>query len=474
MFRHVSATTAGPRSGVLLTLFLTATALQAAIEVFHAQNIPSFNEYGLASRLAEVAVFSAAIASLGQAAGRVPLRRALADFLAIVIFTLSAATVFAVAMMLLTGKTDAASGYSAYVWIAFWAIACAWMLAAFWRAGEKLWRGRLRLAGARFVAAALLPVFLVPHQPIFYDDYSGFDTVDIWYWSRRALAELQPEEAPDEAYSVPAAIDVEGVFHRQDALLASTLAGVLPASGNDPQYFFLGLAPSSAQDVFRKEVRGAQSLFDRKFATRGHSALLINSEETLETVALASGSNLETALGVIGRLMNRDRDVLVLFISSHGAKGYISVDLRGFPLNGMTPVSLSAALAKSRIKNRVLIISACHSGSFIPALAGPDTLIMTAAHADRTSFGCANGRDWTYFGDALFNHAFTVETSFEKAFAKARTQIMEWEQEQKLAPSDPQIFVGAAIRKTLENMPVPRAAPNIAEDRANTSQAGRN
>jgi hypothetical protein len=39
---------------------------------------------------------------------------------------------------------------------------------------------------------------------------------------------------------------------------------------------------------------------------------------------------------------------------------------------------------------------------FVPALADARTLVITAAAADRPSFGCEDGATWTYFGDAFF------------------------------------------------------------------------
>jgi Peptidase C13 family len=100
------------------------------------------------------------------------------------------------------------------------------------------------------------------------------------------------------------------------------------------------------------------------------------------------------------------------------------------------------------------VISACHSGSFIPALANDDTLILTAARADRTSFGCSNENEWTYFGDAYFNHALrqatgSTGTSFIDAFGTAKTLVGEWEARQKVTPSEPQISVGKDVRATL-------------------------
>jgi hypothetical protein len=92
-------------------------------------------------------------------------------------------------------------------------------------------------------------------------------------------------------------------------------------------------------------------------------------------------------------------------------------------------------------RNRVVIISACHSGSFIPALASPTTLVITAARGDRTSLGCSDKRWWTYFGDAYFNHALRRDTSFTRAFAQAK----RLEAQHKLMPSLPQIAGGEAL-----------------------------
>ena len=157
--------------------------------------------------------------------------------------------------------------------------------------------------------------------------------------------------------------------------------------------------------------------------------------------------------------MRTDKDVLFLFMTSHGTEGLVSVEFPRFTLNDVTPTNLRASLDKAGIKNRVLVISACHSGSFIPALANDDTLILTAARADRTSFGCSNENEWTYFGDAYFNHALRTETSFINAFDTAKTLISEWETKQKITPSEPQISIGSAIRDRLASLKFGLATP---------------
>ena len=79
------------------------------------------------------------------------------------------------------------------------------------------------------------------------------------------------------------------------------------------------------------------------------------------------------------------------------------------------------------IKWRIIVVSACYSGGFIDPLKDEHTLIMTASAANRTSFGCGNGSEATYFGDALFQHALRFEDSFVKAFQHARERIAERE-----------------------------------------------
>jgi hypothetical protein len=121
----------------------------------------------------------------------------------------------------------------------------------------------------------------------------------------------------------------------------------------------------------------------------------------------------------------------------------------GFELDDLTPQSLKVALDRSGIRNRVVVLSACHSGSFVPTLADPTTLVITAAHAERTSFGCDDSREWTYFGDAFFNRALRKERSFERAFLQARRTISLWEKREGLESSLPQIAGGEALRQRL-------------------------
>lgn len=404
-FRRTPKGVAGVRPPTLLVLFSLWMLSVAAVDGLWAGTQLGFDEYGIIAALAGWAIFVTAITFFSKGAIRVPLSRALADSLVLntgfnlLLFGMGAGSL---AVTIWLGSQNA---FVNQVWHIVSYSLFAWLLFAFWRAGRQLWKEHHRFPGLRFLIAALLPVFLVPHHPTIYGASTSWQRYDVWYLASSYRFSSSNETGDGEQVNREPSIDFEAVLYDQPVLLNGALKRLLPSPQHKPQIYFVGMAASAAQDVFRKEVLGAQAVFDERFDTRGRSISLINSLDTAEDTPLASGTNLGLALNRIGEIMNLDKDVLVVFITSHGSREELSVSFPGFRLNQITPVGLSKILAKSRIKNRVLIISACHSGSFIPALEDSNTLIVTAAHADKTSFGCSNKRDWTYFGDAFFNHA---------------------------------------------------------------------
>jgi hypothetical protein len=68
---------------------------------------------------------------------------------------------------------------------------------------------------------------------------------------------------------------------------------------------------------------------------------------------------------------------------------------------------------------------------------------------DRTSFGCSNENEYTYFGDAYFNQELRRQSSFIAAFDGAAATIAKRERAESLERSEPQIYVGPAIRAKL-------------------------
>ena len=111
----------------------------------------------------------------------------------------------------------------------------------------------------------------------------------------------------------------------------------------------------------------------------------------------------------------------------------------------LTPQQVASTLDGAGIKNRVVIVSACYSGIFVPLLQNANSIVMTASDAKSTSFGCAPERDWTYFGDAFFRQSLHPGADFENAFDHARILIQGWELMDHAPASNPQGEFGPAL-----------------------------
>jgi hypothetical protein len=201
--------------------------------------------------------------------------------------------------------------------------------------------------------------------------------------------------------------------------------------------------------VFKREVEAVDDLFATRFGTRGRSLKLVNNAATVRDTPIASRTALAFALGHLGTLM-RDEDVLFLFLTSHGSKdGRLSLSFPPLRLDDLAADDLKAMLDAAGIRNRVVVVSACYSGAFADALAGDDTMVITASASDRNSFGCSNEAQFTYFGKAYFDEALRTTDSFSEAFDRALPVIAERERKEDYTPSMPQRRVGARIEAAL-------------------------
>lgn len=293
-----------------------------------------------------------------------------------------------------------------------------------------------QLRSAAAVAAVLL--LLAMQWLLRYDD-------TLWAPRYDAAAES------DNAYTQAMAAASEAALYAQPKLLDDALAAIAPGRPGVTDLFYIGFAGTGYQDVFLNEVTGAERVVHERFAAQGRGVLLANARRTPLERPFATATALERALGAVAAKMNKDEDVLLLFMTSHGSsKHEFQVELWPYRFDAITPERLRALLDASGITHRVLVISACYSGGFVVPLASPDTLIVTAAHAERTSFGCKDGEAWTYFGEAYFAHGLSSTGSFERAFELAIPRVAEREQREKREPSQPQISVGARIRERLQ------------------------
>ncbi len=313
-----------------------------------------------------------------------------------------------------------------YFQVAWWA---AIIMVASWRLAPALSR---RTAGVSMLGVALL---VAP---------------SIWYPRNHLWIPAEATETRNEVNEKYFALADEKGFYAQHDALQRALSALLPERPGIIDLYTLTAGLYASEDVFMKEVKFIDALMRQRFDAEGRSLVLVNNPKTVHELPLATATSLSAALKHIGSLMNREEDVLVLYVSSHGSdKHDLSVDFWPLRLKPINPAALKRALDASQIKWKVLVVSACYSGGFVAPLQDENTLIITASSATKTSFGCGNESDATYLAKALFDEALRKTYSFETAFAQARETILLREQTEKHEPSDPQIFVGAAIRERL-------------------------
>lgn len=241
----------------------------------------------------------------------------------------------------------------------------------------------------------------------------------------------------------------EAALYEQPQLLQQALDSIDPSVSGVSDWYFMGVAGFAEQNVFRSEINKVRELFDVRFGTSGNSLSLINNTYSWLDEPIATKTSISQGLKTIGQQMNVNEDVLFLTLSSHGDDGIFHLYNPPLEMDNLDPVWLREALDASGIRWRVIVVSACYSGSFIEALSSPTTVIITASAADKMSFGCTNTAEMTYFGQAFFAESLRENTSFAAAFKDARRRVSQRESFMGFEPSDPQMVIGSLMETAL-------------------------
>ena len=217
-----------------------------------------------------------------------------------------------------------------------------------------------------------------------------------------------------------------------------------PQRPGQPDVYILSFGLWGPQSVFESEAKGAARVLEAKVGSKGRTIVRFNSKRRSD----ATPSSMLAAARAAGQALDPAEDIAMIVLTSHGApEGVGVVTRRAQQL--MTPEDVRVLLNEARAQHRVVIVSACYSGIFAKALADERTLVITAAAADKPSFGCRDGATWTYFGDAFFNKAVRSEARLDAAFEKARDLVTQREKREGFDPSNPQMAGGARVLERL-------------------------
>lgn len=294
----------------------------------------------------------------------------------------------------------------------------------------------LRLRSNAALAVALMALFATtaiefPDRP--------------WQADRSQLAE---EAAPQ--------LDLtQETFETQQAIWRQAVAGIAPQRPGVIDVYGIVFSPYADDDVFLRESTMVTQVLQERFDAAGRVLHLANHATTADSLPWATPLNLERAIEAVGEKMDREHDVLFIYLTSHGAQDFkLAASNPPLSVDTVSPGELRQALDNAGIRHRVVIISACYSGGWVGPMADENTLVMTAADATHTSFGCGSGSELTFFGRALFDEQLRRTHSLEEAYAAAVPVIRKREDEAGKTDgfSNPQILVGEKIRPVLAEL----------------------
>jgi hypothetical protein len=450
-----------PQTG--LWLAVTLLAFFSFVDYLQADKDAAFQLYGLNSALAAVGMVFAAVVLFSRGPHQASTARLLAAL------SLGGFAVFAVFGWLI-GLVEAAVDGGFLQWPLFGLSLGLPLVMMIWTGfgARQIFRldGTVRRPLARglaFGAALWLGYSVLPHWPIFESGNFRRETANYWElasalrtaWANTGMAEAA--KTRDEAEERRSAIEMA-----QPERLEAALSALDARKPGQPNVFVLGLSGWGSQQVFARELKQSLAILDHRFGTSRRTLRLANNAADPDSHPLASVQNLASVIRGLASRMDREQDVLLITMTSHGAQSGFALQNDGLVQRLLHPEALRTMLDQAGIRNRILLVSACYSGTFVPAFADEDTAVITASAADRTSFGCSDQRNWTYFGEAFFENGLRDGGTLSGAFGIAKELVTKWETEQNLPPSQPQIHIGQRLQRHLPSligdMPIARAA----------------
>ncbi|WP_431092984.1 C13 family peptidase [Pseudomonas brassicacearum] len=229
----------------------------------------------------------------------------------------------------------------------------------------------------------------------------------------------------------------------QGRLLDDALANI-PASTPAVELYSLTLGGDGKQSVFLRESDYVANMLASRFGAFGQIRL-VNHRDHLGDRPMASRESLRRAAATLAERSGPE-DLIFIYLTSHGTSEHeLVLDQPRMELADLPADELAVVLAPLKNRDKIVVISACYSGGFIPALKDERTLVMTASRADRVSFGCSEEANFTYFGDALFAQALNQTDDLEQAFKRAKATVAEREQADNFEASEPQMWAPRTV-----------------------------
>ena len=199
--------------------------------------------------------------------------------------------------------------------------------------------------------------------------------------------------------------------------------------------------PSEAFDNARRDV--SKELKRIGFQDQNIVQFSVRPERYKDTRPLKS--DLRVIYDNLGLVTAKAKSGCLVYFTSHGAPQGVVVDQTILP-----PNILGAMLDQTcGTRPTVVMLSACFSGVYVPELALPNRMILTAARPDRTSFGCGEADKYPYFDDCMLQ-SMPMAKDFVALATSVRTCVSVRELKEGMKPpSEPQLWIGPQLRPML-------------------------
>jgi Peptidase C13 family len=300
----------------------------------------------------------------------------------------------------------------------------------------------------KLLAAAL--VVAVPASAI------ALDSSDRWFWrlsleAKEALGLAPPPERENAASYEPFESDL--LWGKQTALLEQQIAALRTppsvTSSTSGHLFGMVVAASGQQDIFSREAHAAADAFARHFGSRANGTIaLSNGKPDLFNSPLATQDNILASAKGIAAIADGTHDTTFVYLASHGGRdANLQTDLPDYQtIRPITATTVAQALATAGLTRRIIVVSACYSGTWAKALANDDTILITASASDRTSFGCDDSRELTVFGEAFTSALRKPNLSLKAVFETAKKRVASEEARLGATASLPQAYIGKNLQ----------------------------
>ena len=186
----------------------------------------------------------------------------------------------------------------------------------------------------------------------------------------------------------------------EQAELQRQLHALAPQRPGLVDMYVLGFGGDASERVFRNEIHFLDALMRQRLHAGGRIVTLVNDgsgDAYAKPWPWASRANLRSSLQRLGHVMDRNEDVLFVYMTMHGSSDHrLHVQLPDGTAETLSPQELGDALDEAGIRHRVIVLSACYAGGFAERLRRTYLNILRGRDAGVAGEGQGRGRrqDW--------------------------------------------------------------------------------